>query len=278
MNRAAMLFPGGRFRAFTMSYDDGVEQDVRLISIMKKRAVKGTFNLNSGLYAAEGTVYPQGQVHRRMTREMCLKTYDPAVCEVAVHGYEHLFWNQIPDGRRTLEIIKDRQTLESDFGRIVRGAAYPYGAYDAGSVEALRGAGLVYCRTVNSTHSFRLPENWLTLHPTCHHDDEKLFELGDRFLALRDPGQTALFYLWGHSYEFEGKNNWDRIESFLDKVGGIADVWYATNIEVYDYVQAFRRLEFSADGARVHNPSAIAVWFWDGKIAHMLAPGETAVL
>ena len=273
-----MLFPGGRFRAFTMSYDDGVEQDIRLISIMKKNAVKGTFNLNSGLYAADGTVYPQGQVHRRMTREMCLKTYDPAVCEVAVHGFEHLYWTQLPEGKRTLEIIKDRESLENDFGRIVRGAAYPYGWYDGACVESLKNAGLVYCRTVVSTHSFRLPENWLTLHPTCHHKDSALNDLADRFISLKNPGETALFYLWGHSYEFEGNNNWPLIEDFLAKIGGIADVWYATNIEIYDYVQAFRQLQFSADGAIVHNPSAIPVWLWDGRIAHMLASGETCTL
>lgn len=275
MNRACMMFPGGRFRAFTMSYDDGVEQDIKLISLMKKHAVKGTFNLNSGLYAAEGTVYPKGQVHRRMTRAMCQKTYDPRLCEVAVHGYEHLFWNQLPEGRRTLEIINDRVQLEKDFGTIVRGAAYPYGCYDQASIEALKNTGLVYCRTVNSTHSFRLPENWLALNPTCHHNDAMLDELADRFIHYDKPGECALFYLWGHSYEFEGNDNWKVIEDFLDKIGGIADVWYATNIKIYDYVQAFRQLNYSADGCRVHNPTASRIWLWDGKIAHVLEPGET---
>ena len=274
MKRACMMFPGGRFKAFTMSYDDGVEQDSKLIALMKKSGVKGTFNLNSGLYAADGTVYPKGQVHRRMTRQQCMKTYDPAICEVAVHGFEHLYWNQIPGGRRTLEIINDRVQLEKDFGCIVRGAAYPYGAYDAASVETLKNAGLVYCRTVNSTHSFRLPDNWLTLHPTCHHNDAALGELGDRFVKLDRPGECALFYLWGHSYEFEGNDNWKLIEDFLGFIGGIADVWYATNIEVYDYVQAFEQLQFSADGTRVYNPGSKPVWLWDGEIAHMIASGE----
>ena len=53
-----MRFPEGKVKALTLSYDDGVEQDVRLIEIMKKYGLKGTFNINSGLYASEGTVYP----------------------------------------------------------------------------------------------------------------------------------------------------------------------------------------------------------------------------
>ena len=75
MNHLRMRFPGGLGKAFTMSYDDGVEQDIRLIQIMRENGVKGTFNLNSGLYAPEGTVYPAGQVHRRMTERQCLAAY-----------------------------------------------------------------------------------------------------------------------------------------------------------------------------------------------------------
>lgn len=63
-----MRFPGGKKKALTLSYDDGVEQDIRLIDIMKKNGLKGTFNLNSGCYAPEGTVYPAGTIHRRMTK------------------------------------------------------------------------------------------------------------------------------------------------------------------------------------------------------------------
>ena len=48
MKQFRMRFPGGRMKAFTMSYDDGVEQDRKLIGIMRKNGVKVTFNLSSG--------------------------------------------------------------------------------------------------------------------------------------------------------------------------------------------------------------------------------------
>ena len=44
----SMLFPGGKTRAMTFSYDDGVLQDKRLIEMFDKYGVKGTFNLNYG--------------------------------------------------------------------------------------------------------------------------------------------------------------------------------------------------------------------------------------
>ena len=37
-------------KAITFSYDDGVMQDVRLSSLMKKHGVKATFNINSYKY------------------------------------------------------------------------------------------------------------------------------------------------------------------------------------------------------------------------------------
>ncbi len=35
-----LRFPGGKDKALTLSYDDGVEQDMRLIDIMKKNGLK----------------------------------------------------------------------------------------------------------------------------------------------------------------------------------------------------------------------------------------------
>ena len=61
-----MRFPGGLRKAVTLSYDDGVEQDAQLIEILNRNGLKATFNLNSGLFAPEGTKYPTGQIHRRM--------------------------------------------------------------------------------------------------------------------------------------------------------------------------------------------------------------------
>lgn len=51
MDRAFMRFPGFKLKALTLSYDDGVRQDKRLIEIMQKHGLKGTFNINGGLFS-----------------------------------------------------------------------------------------------------------------------------------------------------------------------------------------------------------------------------------
>ena len=69
-----------------------------------------------------------------------------------------------------------------------------------------------------------------------------------------------LFYVWGHSYEFNDKNNWEIIEEFAEYIGNRKEIWYATNIEIYRYIKAFDHLSFSAEGRWVYNPSALDVY------------------
>jgi len=87
-----------------------------------------------------------------------------------------------------------------------------------------------------------------------------------------------MFYLWGHSGEFTAHNNWERMESFCQKIGGKPDIWYATNIEIYRYVQAFESLIFSAEYTYVQNPSAFDIWFEKDGNVFCVKSGETLSL
>lgn len=274
---AIMRFPGGHRKALTLSYDDGVEQDERLIGILDAAGLKCTFNLNSGSFAPEGHVWPEGQVHRRLP-ESRVKTLYRGGHEVAVHTLTHPDLTQLPENEMVREILGDRLNLEALFGCMVRGAAYPYGTYSDRTVEALRACGIVYCRTVWSSHGFGIPQDWLRLQPTCHHDDAQLDALCERFLSETFYANSGLFYLWGHAYEFEGNDNWQRIQDFADRMGGRGDIWYATNIQVHDYVEAWRQLIISADGRRAYNPTATPLFAESGGEVREIAPGGTAAL
>lgn len=275
MAQVFMRFPGGKQRALTFSYDDGVEQDVRLIEIFRKYGLKATFNLNSGLYAPEGTVYPEGQVHRRMTESQVSELYRGDDIEVAVHGYTHPWLDHMPMNMCTKDLMDDREKLESQFGTLVRGMAYPFGTYSDDVVASMRSVGIVYSRTVQSTHDFNMPTDWMRLPATCHHNDPELMKLAHRFVEESSWGRPWMFYLWGHSYEFEGNNNWEVIEEFAEFMSGRDDIWYATNIEIYDYQAAFKQLLFSMDGKIVTNPTAYELWFFLNGEEYSIKPGET---
>ena len=136
--------------------------------------------------------------------------------------------------------------------------------------------GIEYSRTTKSSHNFKLPENWLLLNPTCHHNDPDLMELAKNFAENKASwGVPRMFFLWGHSFEFEDNNNWYIIEDFCRKASGHDEIWYATNIEIYDYTDAYRSLRFNIDNTIVFNPSLFEIWFWaDGEV-YSVKPGET---
>lgn len=138
--------------------------------------------------------------------------------------------------------------------------AYPYGWYSGELEKVLAMCGIVYSRTVCSTYEFELPDNWLEWHPTCHHDADELMDLAEEFVRMKPQDTPKLFYVWGHTFEFERNDNWDVIEEFMKKVSGKDDIWYATNMEIYEYVKAYESLDISADGRRIVNPSKIPVW------------------
>ena len=276
-----MILPEGKRKAFTMSYDDGVETDLRLIDIMRANGLKGTFNVNTGAYAPEGTIYPAGTVHRRMSRSQIDAAYDGM--EVAIHGCSHPCLERMPLGALVEEVIGDRRALEAQLDTIIRGMALPYGCrggrINEDLYQTLRLCDIAYARTTEDTHGFAMPEDWLRLDPTCHHNDPALPELTKRFLEgdprtdswLHDPW---MFYLWGHSYEFDGDENWELIEKFAAEIGGHTDVWYATNIEICDYVQDWKRLQYSVDMTRVYNPTARALWLEYDYKEYCVQPGE----
>ena len=61
-----MRFPGGRQKAFTLSYDDGVRQDKRLAAIFNKYGLKCTFNVNTGMMGDEkDEIYPTAECRLR---------------------------------------------------------------------------------------------------------------------------------------------------------------------------------------------------------------------
>jgi hypothetical protein len=103
-------------------------------------------------------------------------------------------------------------------------------------------------------------------------------ELTERFLAKSRFARAELFYVWGHSYEFRNDNNWELIEEFCARVGRRDDLWYATNIEIIDYLEAVGRLRFSVACDRVHNPSSIEVWILRSGKAVNIPPGTTVNL
>lgn len=259
-----LAFPEGRLKALTLSYDDGVTADRRLVEIMNKNAIRGTFHLNAGLMGNEKNP-------NRLPPEQIASLY--AGHEVSAHGYTHPFLEKLPDAAIIKEILDDRRELEKLTGYPIRGMSYPFGTYNDRVVEILKKLGITYARTTRPTHTFNISDDFLRWHPTCHHKHDLLEKTRD-FLATDGYRLPALFYVWGHAYEFDNDNNWELIEEFCQTAGGRKDVWYATNQEIVDYLTAYRRLEFSVDCDMAFNPSAESIWVRAEEGIHELTAGK----
>ena len=55
-------------------------------------------------------------------------------------------------------------------------------------------------------------------------------------------------------------------------------MWYATNIEIYDYIKAYESLITSVDKKVIYNLNGIDVWFMQGGKIYCIHSGETVYL
>lgn len=256
------LWKDGKKCCLTMSYDDGTKHDYRLVEIFNRYGIRGTFNLNAGFLKDDGHV----------RTEDIRSLYDGH--EVACHSYSHPTLPELPSTIILEEILRDKEALEKWCGYTVRGMAYPNGPYDARVMELCRSCGMNYARTCIATNRFCLPTDFMALHPTCSHSGP-LSELWEKFVNIPDFAVNMPFmYVWGHSYSFNDNNNWELIEDFCKMASGHPDVWYATNIEMVDYVRAQRMVDYGVDRHSAYNPSGISVWIDVAGTPVELKPGE----
>ncbi len=220
----------GKRKALTFSYDDGVQQDKRLIDIFDRFGMKGTFNISSALLK-------QGGGWNEWQRGLRVSYIDakevPEVYrnhEVAVHTAHHYNLCDLDEAGLKEEIAGDKAALEALLGREVVGMAYPYGTYNEAVIAAAKKAGIVYSRTIEDSGNFDLPAEPLTWGHTCHHNDARLFDLAEEFLAMTSD-TPQVFTVWGHSYEFDVNENWERIEAFCRMMAHRDDIAYVTNRE-----------------------------------------------
>ncbi|MBR6533748.1 MAG: polysaccharide deacetylase family protein [Clostridia bacterium] len=280
MQHRHLRFPGGKSKAFTMSYDDGWPQDKRFSDIITSYGIKATFNIISdavsGNYDGIG-LYPNV---KWLSKEEIKKYILDRGHEIALHGKEHRSNGlQRPIGG-IREILNCRLALEKEFGIIVRGMAYAYQGIttfsNGESYESvkhyLKDLDIAYSRSLGyNNNDFCLPNDWYNWIPSTHHQCDHAIEYVKKFVNLKLPKTHSariprLLYIWGHTYEFDNNDNWDRLEKICQMISSQNDIWCATNMEIYDYVMAYNSLVYSADETRIYNPTLKDIWLEiDGK-------------
>lgn len=230
-----MLGFDGKMKALTFSYDDGVRQDKRLLDILNKYHLKATFNLNSGWFGIETRMVREGVEieHFKIQPDEVKSLY--AGHEVAAHTLTHPRLCKLDDEEVIRQVEQDRLELSRLVGYEVCGLAYPGGGvnHDDRVVELIqKNTKVKYARTIENTYNFELQNDLYRFKPTIYHMEfDKMFELGETFLKMK-PERPQLYYIWGHSYEFDIANTWDKFEAFCEMMSGRDDIFYGTNKQV----------------------------------------------
>lgn len=283
LDRFFLRFPQNKAKAVSFSYDDGCRQDIRLAKLFAEKGLKCTFNINSDFFGLNEDDW-------HLTKEEMQTNFLDLGHEIALHGARHIANGMADPLTGIQDVLNCRLKLEKEFGIIINGMAYPDTGvtvfHNNNSYEKVRNylnyLGVSYARALCGTApNFNLPTDWYCWLPTAHHNDPQIFEKIDTFLNLdlvncyHSSCFPRLLYIWGHSFEFDNNNNWDVIEKIAEKVSFNDEIWYATNIEIYNYVKAYNSLVFSADHSIVHNPTTTTVWFFVDGNSYSIKPDET---
>ena len=257
-----LLFSGGKTKAFVFSSDDGPVQDRRLVALLNKYQLKGTFHLNSNKLNSPN--YLQKEEIKNLFKGH----------EVSVHSMNHPGLSGLPPAEIRSEIFGDKLALEKIAGASVRGMAYPFGNYNDEVVEIAKTSGMEYARIVEETRNFSLPNDFLRWKPSTHQfgkayyeaknleNDQKELALFNQLTAdfLRSD-TLALYTVWGHSWEM-GDNDakWNDLETCFKQIAKNKEVVALTMLEVLDYLKAYAQLQVSKTDNFIYNPSAITVF------------------
>ena len=226
-----------KLKAFTLSYDDGVTQDIRLIELLNKYGLKSTFNLNSELLGKRGILdrWNKRISHYKIHPEDVKFVYEGH--EVAVHTLTHPLLPDLPDGEVIRQVEQDRLNLSELVGYEVVGMAYPgRGIGDDIRVPALirENTGVKYVRSVENTDSFDPQTDLYRFRPNVFNliEMDRMFEMGKKFIEL-ETDKPQIFYAWGHAFEMDFEPTfWIRLEEFFEMMAGRDDIFYGTNKEV----------------------------------------------
>lgn len=124
------IYPGEKEKALTFSYDDGQIHDRKLVEILNRHGLRGTFHLNSGTLAQD----------RQHNVFICSDEVAELFAghEVAVHGVQHRNLPTLTGPQVVNEILEDRRTLEKLSGGLVQGMSYAFGNYSEEVIHILK--------------------------------------------------------------------------------------------------------------------------------------------
>lgn len=226
----------------TSSWDDGHKYDLRLARMLKKYGLKATFYVSPRNREWEvGDLLKPNEI-REIGDDF----------EIGSHTVTHPRLPVIPQTQARAEIVDSKTMLEDITGHAIRSFCYPGGAYTSVHPNLVRDAGYQFARTV-TRYAFRVDEPYeapTSLHAYNHWRSDlwkivrfaRLQPVAIRHCLHWDSLGRAMFdhvsmtggifHIWGHSWEIDQHNDWDRLEGMFRYLSTRPGVRYVTNGEL----------------------------------------------
>ena len=212
----------------TTSWDDGHPLDSRLMENLQKNKIPGTFYIP--LTNQENPVMDKESI-KELSKFF----------EIGGHTLNHKILTQLDDKSINYEISKGKEELEKICGEI-HSFAYPRGQYNKKIMNAIIDAGFKGARTAELLH-IKIKNNF-EYHPTIQAVNRTFFSKGKQL--IKSDSQSMILYLikkgvikndwyqiakntldyvlenggiwhlWGHSWEIEQNDDWEKLDSILN--------------------------------------------------------------
>ena len=193
----------------SLSFDDGTIYDLRFIELLNKYSLKATLNLNSGL--KDFVWYYDDKPIKRLDLELVKDFYIGH--EVASHSLTHPYFSSLDKEETIRQVREDINNLEKIFGYKIEGFAFPFHDQTEENISVVKdNIELSYIRYSHLDYDGKHKDRY-HIHLNALYDDELIYEKLEEF--KRSESENSLFVIAGHAYEFEMKNDWDKIEKLL---------------------------------------------------------------
>jgi peptidoglycan-N-acetylglucosamine deacetylase len=222
----------------TTSWDDGHVLDLRLASELAQCGIAGTFYVapKSRELVENVRLSPAG------LRELA------EGFEIGGHTLTHPKLPELPEHGARREIREGKDLVENMLGRPVASFCYPYGAYSDAHPDMVRAAGFTVARTVErfctappddlfrmgtTTHAYRHLVDGPQILRRARGPRDALgmwrnWDLLNRKLLEKIRSSGGVLHLWGHSWEIDANDDWDRLRKVLRELAD-QDAVFVTN-------------------------------------------------
>ena len=188
---------------------DGTIYDLRFIELLNKYNLKATLNLNSKL--EDFVWYYENHPIKRLNLYNTKNLFTGH--EVASHSLTHPYFYSLSKEEILRQVSEDISNLKEIFEYEIEGFAFPFDDQTEEHIQLIKeNLKLKYIRYSHLDNNF-IHKDRYHIHINALCDDKDIYEKLEEFKTSEI--ESGLFVIAGHSYEFEVKNDWEKIEKLL---------------------------------------------------------------